>query len=198
MAKRKPSKRVKAGTSKAAAAVRKAAFGKEYIANGRNGTAAAIKVGISKKGAEVWASRSLRDPNVIAIISEATEKAAKIAGLSVDRTLREIARLAYSDVRNLFDERGELKPIHTLDDDTAATVASIEQLEEFGPGSEGERKLTGYTKKLKTWDKNAALEKAMKYHGLYKEDNSQKGDAAIAAMMAAVAENASNKPAIKT
>ena len=33
---------------------------------------------------------------------------------------------------------------------------------------------TGRTTKLKVWDKNAALEKAMKHLGLYEKDNSQR------------------------
>ena len=37
----------------------------------------------------------------------------------------------------------------------------------------------GHTTKLKHWDKNAALEKAMKFHGLYEKDNAQKPAAVI-------------------
>ena len=127
------------------------------------------------------ASRLLKNSKVAAIISEIMKKSAETVGLTVERTLREIARLSYSDVRKLFDDQGELRPIHTLDDDTAATVASVEQLEEFGQGDDGARKLTGYTKKLKVWDKNAALEKAMKYLGLYEKDNLQKPQVVIVA-----------------
>ena len=33
---------------------------------------------------------------------------------------------------------------------------------------------TGRVTKIRFWDKNAALEKAMKHHGLYERDNDQK------------------------
>ncbi|OFW00164.1 MAG: hypothetical protein A3G20_05110 [Acidobacteria bacterium RIFCSPLOWO2_12_FULL_59_11] len=128
----------------------------------------------------------LKDVNVQALIAEATEKAAKIAGLSVERTLREIARVAYSDPRKLYRPDGLLIPVTELDDDTAATVASVE-VDEIKAGEAG---VIGHTVKIKHWDKNAALEKAMKYHGLYEKDNKQQGDTAIAALMVAVGEGA--------
>ncbi len=39
--------------------------------------------------------------------------------------LEEIRRLAFSDVRTLFDDHGHLKAIHTLTDEEAACIASI-------------------------------------------------------------------------
>ena len=161
-------KRVKAGTSKAAAAARKVAFAHAYIVNGRNGEAAAVTAGYSQKTAGSQASRLLKDVKIQALISEATEKAAEKSGLSVERTLLEVSRLAYSDPRKFYDKDGQLIPIHELDDDTAACIASIE-VDEINAGDA----VIGRTKKIKHWDKNAALEKAMKYHGLYEADNKQ-------------------------
>ena len=40
----------------------------------------------------------------------------------VDRVLTEYAKLAFLDIRKAFDEDGNLKPIHELDDDTAAAI----------------------------------------------------------------------------
>jgi len=160
-------KRVKAGTSKAAASTRKALFAKAYLANGMNGVRAALTAGYKPGvGASKAAARMSCDVFVQRLIAEGAEKTSKIAGLSVERTLAEIARLAYSDPRRFYDEGGNLIPVHKLDDDTAATVAAVE-IEELSGG-------TGKLKKIKHWDKNAALEKAMKYHGLYEKDNSQK------------------------
>ena len=174
-------KRVKAGTSKSSAAARKVLFANAYIVNGQNAKQAAITAGYAPSGAEAMGSKLTRDPKVAAMIAEATEKAAQKAGLSVERTLLEVSRLAYSDPRRLYDRDGQLIPVHLLDDDTAATVASVEVDEEFS-GRGGDRELIGYVKKIKHWDKNAALEKAMKYHGLYREDNKQLGEAASLAL----------------
>lgn len=168
---KKPAKRVKAGTSKAAAAARKVAFAHAYIANGGNATDAAKTAGCPPAGAHVAGARLLKDVKVQEIISAATQKAAAIAGLTVERTLREVARLAYSDPRKLRRPDGSFIPMHELDDDTAATIAGVEVDEIKADGA-----VIGHTVKVKTWDKNSALEKAMKYHGLYERDNEQKKD----------------------
>jgi phage terminase small subunit len=118
------------------------------------------------------------DVRVQSIIAEAAQKLAEKSGLSVERTLKEIARVAYSDPRKLYDKDGNLIPIHQLDDDTAATVASVKVVEMAGGaqvgGAEGVKHVAMHTKEIKHWDKNAALEKAMKFHGLYEKDNRQK------------------------
>ena len=76
-----------------------------------------------------------------------------------------------------FREDGTLIPICEMDDDTAATIASIEHETEIDRSTDddGDGKVTNTRiAKLKVWDKNAALEKAMKHLGLYREDNAQK------------------------
>ena len=163
-------KRVKAGTSKPRAAERRADFVEAYISNGGNGTQAAIKAGYSKKGADVRAAELLRDCRVKDVIAARAKKVAEITGLDTERTAREIARLAYSDLRKFYRADGSLIPIPELDDDSAACVAMVE-VDEIGI----EGVVIGHTKKIKVWDKNAALEKAAKIHGLYKEDNKQRG-----------------------
>jgi len=164
-------RRVKAGTSKAAAVQRRIKFIAAYISNGNNATRAAIAAGYSPKSAERQGLRLTRDVRIRRFLAEAAEKSAKIAGLTIERTLQEVARLAYSDPRRLYDARGNLIPVHQLDDDAAATVASVEVDEIKVEGG-----VVSHTKKVKVWDKNAALEKAMKHHGLYEEDNSQRGE----------------------
>ncbi len=145
---------------------------REYIKNGRNGTQAAIAVGYAEKSAHVRAARLLRDDKVLAMVEGRVARAAEISGLTVERTLMEVARLAYSDPRQFLQSDGSLKPTEEWTPDMAAAVASLEVLEEY-EGSGEDRKYIGQTKKLKFWDKNAALEKAMKHLGLYEKDNSQ-------------------------
>lgn len=92
-----PKPRVKAGTSKSAVAERKKSFARAYIANGRNGTQAAITAGFSPKGADVVAARLLGDARVSSLVAELTEKHSAAAGVSVDRTLQEVSTMAYVD-----------------------------------------------------------------------------------------------------
>ena len=107
--------------------------------------------------------------------SEVVAKAEMITGVSIERTLRECGRIAYADPRKLFGPDGNPIPIPDLDDDLAAAVASIERVEEF-TGRGADQKLTGYTKKIKLWDKNSAIEKAMKHLGLFEKDHRQAGE----------------------
>ena len=159
-------KRVKAGTSKAAAAVRRAVFARAYLANGRNATKAAIAAGFSPKSAHTRGLELVKDREVAAMIDEAYAELSKITRLDQERTLQEIARLAYSDPRKLFAADGSLIPIHQLDDDASAAIANIEVVKGQNP-----------TTRYRLWDKNAALEKAMKFHGLYERDNTQQREA---------------------
>jgi phage terminase small subunit len=110
------------------------------------------------------ASRLLKNSKVAARIAELKVPAILAAGLSTERTLREIARVAYADPRRLFRADGTPIPISELDDDTAAMISAIEV--------DADGRLT----RIRLWDKNAALEKAMKHLGLYNRDNAQRSE----------------------
>jgi phage terminase small subunit len=127
---------------------------------------------MSDKTVNEAASRLVKNSKVAARISELVQPAMNAANLTADRTVREVTRIAFSDARRLFREDGTLKRPDEWDDDTAAAVAGIEVTEEF-EGRGKDRRLIGYTKKIKLWDKNAALDKAAKHLGLYERDNAQ-------------------------
>jgi phage terminase small subunit len=107
------------------------------------------------------ASRLLKNSKVAARIAELKAPAIAAAGLSVERTLREIARVAYADPRRLFRADGSFIPIVELDEDAAGMIAAIEVDEE------------GRTTRVRMWDKNQALEKALKYLGLYEREKTR-------------------------
>ena len=168
--------RVKAGTSKAAAAARRVAVAHAYIVNGRNWTQAAVTAGYKPgRAAEKAGERASKDVVVQGLIAEATKKAAQASYLQVELTLREISRAAYFNPKKLYDEAGHLIPVHNLPDEVAAALHSLEELEEFEGHGDGRRKV-GTIKKVRWLNKLDALEKAMRYHGLYKEDNQQRGE----------------------
>lgn len=104
--------------------------------------------------------------------AEVIAQAQKRTGVSVDETLRELGRMVRLDPRRLFDEHGNVKDINELDDEVAACIAGVEVVEEFR-GRGADREHVGYVKKLKFWDKNAAVSNAMKHLGLFREDNAQ-------------------------
>jgi len=161
-------KRGKAGTSKVAAEQRRLPFVRAYINNGNNITQAAITIGCSPRSAGTLGYRLFKDVQTQALLKQEIDRLNAATGLSVERTLRELARLAYSDPRRLFKD-GKPIPIHELDDDAAATIASIE-IEEQYTGKGKKRTVASFTRKVRQWDKNSAIEKAMKYHRLYEVD----------------------------
>ena len=83
-----------------------------------------------------------------------------------DRALREAARLAYSDVRVLFDDAGRLKPIKEWPDDLAAAIGGVEVVRRNIDSGDGK---TDDVIKVKVWDKNAALDRLFKHLGLLTE-----------------------------
>jgi len=163
----------KPGTSKLATADRIALFINAYIANGRNGTQAAITAGYSANSAAAQASRLLKDSKIIAQVeARSAEIAAKFA-ITPENVLRELSHLVFFDPRKLLNDDGSLKDMHELDDATAAAIAGLEITEEFDGHGES-RVHIGYSKKVKIADKNSAIDKAMKHLGMFDADNRQK------------------------
>lgn len=100
------------------------------------------------KRPDVLASKWLALPAVKAARAELAENALENVGITTQMIVRELARIAFGDPRRLFDEKGNLRPIHELDDDAAALVAGIEIVE----GRRGKRKTI-----VRRWDKRRAL-----------------------------------------
>lgn len=100
-------------------------FVREYLVD-LNATQAAIRAGYSAKTAQSIGQENLTKPDIAAAIQAAMDKRAQRVGVTADRVLDEIAKLAFFDPRRLFDDDG--KPIHVskLDDETAAAVAGLD------------------------------------------------------------------------
>lgn len=148
----------------------------EYLRDS-NGRRAAIAAGYSEKTADSQASRLLKSVKVRAEVdrhqAQIIQKVQHDTGITLERTLREIARGAFYDPRRFFDDKGELRRVTDLDDDTASALAGFEVTEEF-QGRGDERELAGYTKKVKLADRKGYLDMLMKHLGGYKVDNDQK------------------------
>lgn len=117
----------------------------------------------------VQSSTLAADSKVIVRVSELQAPAMRAMEMSIERILKENAYLAFSDVRKLFDENGLMLPVKQWPDDIAAAVASIE-VNEIGGGDNP----IIVVKKIKFWDKGAALDKLFKNFGMYQKDNEQK------------------------
>lgn len=76
-------------------------------------------------------------------------------GISSQRTMIELARVAFSSAKDMFDENGDLIPVHKMTDDTAASIASIDVETRWeGKGSDA---VPVIVKKYRRADKMAAL-----------------------------------------
>lgn len=146
---------------------RQAEFVRQYLID-LNATQAAIRAGYSPSTANREGSRLLSNAVIAAAIKEAQDRRAERTKVTQDRVLTELARIGFSDYRVLFDGRGQLKAHNEMDDDGAAVVASVEVFEEFERRG-NERVQTGYTKKVKLWDKVAALSKMGQHLGMFTE-----------------------------
>lgn len=166
----KTKQRVKPGTSKESAEARIELFAEAYIANGENGTHAALAAGYAEKSAHVQASRLLKDDKVQALIKEKRAKLARKYELTTEAVIAELAKIVHFDPRRVLDENGAVLPVHLWPDDVAAAISAFDVYEETD--NNGNR--IGQTKKIKVFDKNAAIEKAMKHLGLFEKDNAQR------------------------
>ena len=151
-------------------------FVEEYLID-LNASAAYKRAGYKAKGnsAEVAATRLLRNVQVQDAIEAAKDARSERTGIDADRTLLEVARLAFSDIRKAFTPDGRLRPIEALDDDTAAAVQSVKVVTRQGSDvdSDGNRVIE-YVHEIRLADKNSAVDKAMRHVGGYAEDNRQK------------------------
>lgn len=79
-----------------------------------------------------------------------------------NRVLREAGRLAYSDIRQLFDDQGNFLPINQWPDDIARAVSSVEVVKKNVAAGDGK---VDDVLKIRLWDKVGKLTNLMKHHG---------------------------------
>ncbi|WP_152051812.1 terminase small subunit [Tautonia marina] len=120
---------------------------------------------MSDEAIAVEACRLRDNPKVALRIEELRKYQLKRHEATADRVIAELARLAFLDIRKAFDEEGNLKPIHELDDDTAAAISGLE-VETLFEGKGSEREAVGRLHKIKLSDKKGALDSLAKTLGI--------------------------------
>lgn len=146
----------------------------EYLID-LNATQAAIRAGYSRKTASEQSFSLLRKPQIQHAIQLKQKELANQAGVTRQRIIAELAKVAFCDTRKLFNDNGTLKPLTEIDDDTAGALAMVES-SEFSPG-DGAGQALAITRKIKLWDKLSALEKLIKHLGLNAEPKPESGAA---------------------
>lgn len=137
------------------------AFALEYIID-LNATQAAIRAGYSKKTAKVIGCENLTKPNIQAYIQKEMEDRGKRTKITADRVLEEFGRIAFFDIRKLYNERGQLIPIAELDTDTALALSSFKTRREKQGQSDYD-----IIEEYKMNDKQRALDSIGRHLGMF-------------------------------
>lgn len=147
-------------------------FAEEYVVD-YHITDAGKRAGIQGDNVNITAWQILQMDDVKQYINQLREIQSQRTFVTADRVEREIARLAFSDLRDYYDENGFLKLPKDLSDDAAAALSGIEVDELWGVGMSGDKEKLGETKKIKLYDKLTALDKLARRLGMFEKDNAQ-------------------------
>jgi phage terminase small subunit len=143
-------------------------FVDEYLRD-LNATQAAIRAGYSAKRADEQGYENLRKPEIVAAINAAKQRRAKRTEITADRVLEESARLAFLDIRQLYDDDGTLKPVSQWPDEVAAAVSGIDSVQQYE--QVGDQMVpAGVLKKIRLWSKPSQLTLLAKHLKLLQED----------------------------
>ena len=135
-------------------------FCQEYMID-LNATQAAIRAGYSVGTAEQIGYQLLQKTSVSNRIAQLRAEQSKRTGISADRVVRELAKVAFVDIGNVVDDTGALRQDITPED--RAAVASIKvKNSETDSGSNEERE-------VKLYDKLRALDLIGRHLGMFKD-----------------------------
>lgn len=118
--------------------------------------------------ANAASSRMLRNVKVQEYISKKQQEIEKRTEVTQDMVIKELAKIAFLDIRKLYTENGQLKNIADMDSETAGAISSLETLEEY-EGYGDDREKIGDTQKVKLLDKTKALELLGRHLGIFND-----------------------------
>jgi phage terminase small subunit len=120
--------------------------------------------------ANAASSRLLRNVNVQEYITEKMKEREQRTEVTQDKVIKELAKIAFMDIRKLYTENGQLKNVADIDSETAGAISSLETLEEYDGYGDNREKI-GDTQKVKLLDKTKALELLGKHLGMFNDVN---------------------------
>lgn len=126
--------------------------------------AAMLTAGYAPQTARKKAGMFAAKPDILVVVNYLVGSALEAAQDTVERVVKELCNVAFTDPIAIFDEHDNLLPIREWPEDMRRALAGIEVLEEF-EGRGKDRKSVGLTKKVKFWDKGMALERIAKVKG---------------------------------
>ena len=135
-------------------------FVEEYLID-LNATQAAIRAGYSPKTANEQGNRLLTNVSVQTELNKQMAKRSRRTGVTQDRVVRELAKIAFLDMTQVVDDHGRIK-----DDATPEDRACIESIKyKSSSGDQGE----SVEREVKVASKLKALELLGKHLGMYSD-----------------------------
>lgn len=113
-------------------------------------------------------SRLLTKANIQEYVAEKMKEREQRTEVTQDMVIKELAKIAFFNPKNIFEDNNTLKNIVSLDDDIASVITSVETLEEYDGYGEDREKI-GNTTKVKLADKMKALEMLGRHLGMFKD-----------------------------
>ena len=142
-------------------------FCQEYLID-LNGSAAAVRAGYSEDSARQIASDNLSKHDIKSYISELQQQREARTRVTADRVINELAKLAFSDIRDYYDKNGNIIPVIDLDPDAAAALQSIKATKNrTGESDDKGKPIWDDVLEIKISDKKAALDLLGKHHALF-------------------------------
>ncbi len=117
----------------------------------------------------------LNKPHIKEELERRVKERSEKANITAEMVLRELAAIAFFDVRKIFDKKNNLKNIAELDDNAGRAISAINiEVDALGNNT------FSTTKKIKLNDKLRALQLVGNHIGMFKESTSGAEDIASA------------------
>ncbi len=100
-------------------------FCEEYARNGENASEAALFAGYSKRSAYSQGARLLKNAEIKRKIKKLKKEYSKLHNITSSRILDMHRAIAFFDAKKLYDEKGDFKPIHDMDEETRMVIKSL-------------------------------------------------------------------------
>lgn len=151
-------------------------FCEEYLID-LNATQSAIRAGYSEKTAGQIGEQNLKKLEIQSLISILQEKKSKELNISQNKVLNELCKVAFGDVKNYFDAKGNLIDISKLENQISASIKSI-TVQQDKIEKNNKNVIETSIKKIESYDKLRALDTINKMLGYYapiKQDHTTNG-----------------------
>ena len=135
-------------------------FVNEYLID-LNASAAYRRSGYTSGNPNVNGPRLLANAGIATAVQEAQAARAAATGVTAERVVVELARIAFGDARAIFSSAGELLPPAEWPNELSAAISGVE----VATNSKGEGAVE-HVAKVRFWDKVRALELLARHLGM--------------------------------